>query len=177
MQTNTGVLLLNATFEPLRVVPVWRAIWMLLDEKAVTVNEAEGKDPIRSQHLEIPFPSVIRLVNYVHVPYKTRTRLNTRTVLARDNKECCYCGGPADTMDHIHPTSRGGRHVWTNVVAACSRCNSVKSDSLLSDLQAETKKGQSWKMRYQPTIPPDRYWLVVGMGERDVWNQYVMPVT
>lgn len=165
MDTNTGVLLLNATFEPLRVVPVWRAVWLLVDEKAVVVNEAANRAPIRSQHLEIPFPSVIRLVNYVHVPYKTRTRLNTRTVLSRDDMECCYCGNRADTMDHIHPTSRGGQHVWTNVVAACSRCNSKKSDHLLEEL--------GWKMRYQPTIPPDQYWLVVGKAERTVWNQYI----
>lgn len=165
MDTNAGVLLLNATFEPLRVVPAWRAIWLIVDEKAVVMEVAQAKTPIRSQHLEIPFPSVIRLRNYVHVPYKTRTRLNTRTVVARDNRECCYCGSYADTMDHIHPTSRGGEHVWTNVVAACTRCNSNKSDKLLADI--------GWEMRYQPTIPPDQYWLVVGMAEREVWNTYI----
>lgn len=167
METNTGVLLLNATFEPLRVLPVWRALWLIVDDKAEIVNEAEGREPIRSQYLEIPFPSVIRLVRYVHVPYKGRTRLNTRTVLARDDKECCYCGGVADTMDHIHPTSRGGENVWTNVVAACSRCNTRKSDRLLEEID--------WEMRYQPTIPPDQYWLIVGIREREVWNQYVLP--
>jgi len=165
MDTNTGVLLLNATFEPLRVLPIWRAVWLLVDGKAVTVNVSEEKPPIRSQYLEIPFPSVIRLRNYVHVPYKSRTRLNTRTVIARDNKECCYCGGLADTVDHILPTSRGGQNVWTNVVAACRRCNSTKSDKLLDEI--------GWTLRYPPTIPPDQYWLIVSTSEREVWNQYM----
>ncbi len=164
---NTGVLLLNATFEPLRVISLWRAVCLLVADRAVTTDVVKDKGPIRSQFLEIPFPSVIRLVKYVHAPHRTRTRLTTRTVVARDNQECCYCGGHADTMDHIHPLSRGGSNRWTNVVAACSRCNSTKSDRLLSEL--------NWEMRYQPTIPPDQYWLTVSLSEREVWNQYVIP--
>ncbi len=165
MNQNAGVLLLNATFEPLRVVSLWRAVCMLVEDKAVVVHEAEDKGPIRSQFLQIPFPSVIRLREYVHVPYKTKTRLNTRTVLARDNRECCYCGGEADTIDHVHPTSKGGENKWTNVVAACARCNSKKSDTLLSEL--------GWEMRYQPTVPPSHHWLNVRKRDRDTWNQYV----
>ena len=165
MNQNTGVLLLNATYQPLRVVSLWRAVCLIVDNKAMIVHEDDSKGPIRSQHLAIPFPSVIRLNNYVNVPYRNKVRLNTRTVLARDNKECCYCGGVADTIDHVHPTSKGGQNVWTNVVAACGRCNSTKSDKLLEEL--------GWEMRYQPTIPATHHWLSVGTSQRDTWNQYV----
>lgn len=165
MNQNTGVLLLNASFEPLRVVSLWRAVCLVVDDRAVVVHEAEGKGPIRSQYLSIPFPSVVRLRTYVRVPYKTKTRLNTRSVVARDNKECCYCGGFADTIDHVIPTSRGGGHKWTNVVAACSRCNSTKSDKLLEEI--------GWTMRYEPTIPPPHHWVTASKTERHVWNQYV----
>lgn len=169
MNINRGVLLLNATYEPLRVVSLWRAVCMIVGDQALIEHEADDEGPIRSQHLSIPCPSVIRLRHYVHVPYKTRTRLNTRTVVARDNKECCYCGGKADTIDHVIPTSRGGQHVWTNVVAACGRCNGYKSDKLLEEI--------GWEMRYQPTIPPPHHWVTVSRTERDVWNQYVPELT
>jgi 5-methylcytosine-specific restriction endonuclease McrA len=39
---------------------------------------------------------------------------------------CAYCASPATTIDHVVPTSRGGRHDRTNLVPACRRCNSAK---------------------------------------------------
>ena len=47
-------------------------------------------------------------------------------VLARDGHRCGYCGGPASTVDHILPRSRGGRNTWTNTIAACDGCNQRK---------------------------------------------------
>lgn len=42
--------------------------------------------------------------------------------------KCAYCGGPAETWDHILPISRGGRTTPGNVVSACYSCNSSKKD-------------------------------------------------
>ena len=39
-----------------------------------------------------------------------------------------YCGGKAETVDHIVPRSRGGLLTWENAVAACLRCNHRKAD-------------------------------------------------
>jgi DNA-binding transcriptional regulator YiaG len=39
---------------------------------------------------------------------------------------CAYCGGAADTVDHIEPRSGGGPNGWANLTAACRRCNSRK---------------------------------------------------
>lgn len=39
---------------------------------------------------------------------------------------CAYCGGQADTLDHIRPVARGGPTVRTNLVPACQRCNYAK---------------------------------------------------
>lgn len=161
---TAGVLLLNASFEPLRVISLFRAVCLIVDERAEIVDSVEGEF-IRSPSVQIPHPSVVRLKRYVKVPFRRRTALNTRTVLARDRHECCYCGGKANTIDHIHPTSRGGENTWDNVVAACERCNTTKSDRTLDEL--------GWTMRYQPTIPPDKYWLVVGWTEREQWNTYI----
>lgn len=165
MNRNTGVLMLNVSFEPLTVIPLDEAICKIVTDEATILHEDETKGPIRSQYLTLPFPSVIRLNHYVRPERKSGTRLNTRTVVARDNGECCYCEDrPGDTIDHVHPTSRGGKNVWTNVVAACSRCNSIKSDKTLEEL--------GWTMRFEPTIPAQHHWLTVGHGQRSTWNQY-----
>ena len=167
---NTGVLLLNATFQPLCVVPLGRAICLIVMEEALILEEAEGKEPVRSQYLNVPFPSVIRMREFRNVPFQAqRTRLNTRMVLSRDDYQCCYCEEEADTIDHVYPTSRGGKNQWTNVVAACVRCNTTKSDRLLEEL--------GWEMRFQPTIPPGQHWLNVGMSERKQWNKYLPKVS
>nr|WP_307720755.1 HNH endonuclease [Cellulomonas biazotea] len=53
--------------------------------------------------------------------------------------------GGADTVDHVHPRSRGGRHEWTNVVAACVRCNHRKADRLLHEI--------GWELPFAPRAP------------------------
>lgn len=49
----------------------------------------------------------------------------------RDRMICAYCGEkirPGDlTRDHVHPRARGGKDVWTNVVAAHRSCNMRKA--------------------------------------------------
>ncbi len=53
-------------------------------------------------------------------------------VLTRDGWVCAYCGSPeATTVDHIVPKSAGGKDVEGNLVAACRRCNGLKSDKPL----------------------------------------------
>jgi 5-methylcytosine-specific restriction endonuclease McrA len=56
--------------------------------------------------------------------------LNNTTLFKRDANVCLYCGlrfSKSDlTRDHITPISRGGQDIWTNVVAACRRCNNHK---------------------------------------------------
>ena len=103
------VLVLNATFEPLSVVSVRRAVVLLLKEKAEIVEAAEAE--LRSEHLSIPTPLVIRLVYYVRIPYRVSIPLTRRTVLARDHYACQYCGKQPPrkelTVDHILPRSRG----------------------------------------------------------------------
>jgi 5-methylcytosine-specific restriction endonuclease McrA len=71
---------------------------------------------------------VVRLRYVVKVPYHRRTALSRRAVFARDNHSCQYCGGHADSIDHVLPRSRGGDHSWENVAAACRSCNLRKRD-------------------------------------------------
>lgn len=52
-------------------------------------------------------------------------------VLRRDNYTCRYCGGTPPnvtlTVDHVTPVTLGGSDDPSNLVAACSACNSGKS--------------------------------------------------
>lgn len=63
--------------------------------------------------------------------YKPPALTNT-SLFQRDRNVCAYCGGLFThhdlTRDHIHPTSKGGKDVWMNVVTSCKVCNSLKGD-------------------------------------------------
>jgi 5-methylcytosine-specific restriction endonuclease McrA len=124
----SSVLVLNATYEPLNVVSLRRAIILLLKDKAEVLEATEQR--IHSAGLSVPVPLVIRLVYYVRVPSKMDIPLSRRTVMLRDNYTCQYCGAqPAKaslTIDHIIPKVRHGATNWENVVCACKPCNQRK---------------------------------------------------
>jgi len=67
--------------------------------------------------------------------------LTNNLLFARDQHLCMYCGERYSSRDlsrdHIVPTSRGGKDVWTNCVTACRRCNNRKGNSLLEDTNLE----------------------------------------
>jgi len=119
-------LVLNASYEPLSVVPARRAACLVLAEKAELV-ECDGL-LIRSASLTLASPLVIRLRYMVKVPYRRKASLSRRGVFARDDYRCQYCGAHADSIDHVTPRSRGGQHEWENVAAACRPCNLAKRD-------------------------------------------------
>jgi 5-methylcytosine-specific restriction endonuclease McrA len=160
----SGALVLNATYEPLCVVPLRRAVVLVLAEKAFVVEAGDGM--MRSARTSIPVPAVVRLAHYVRVPYRREVPLTRRAVLARDGHACVYCGVRADTIDHVRPRSRGGQHVWTNVVAACARCNHRKGDRLVGEL--------GWHLPAPPQQPPATVAVVLGWARRDpAWQRYL----
>ena len=160
----SGALVLNATYEPLCVVPLRRAVVLVLAEKAVVVESGEGV--MRSERQSIQVPTVVRLSRYVRVPYRREVPLTRRAVLDRDQHSCVYCGSRADTIDHVRPRARGGEHSWTNVVAACARCNHRKGDRLLHEL--------GWQLPIAPVQPPATVAVVLGWTKRDpAWGRYL----
>lgn len=66
------------------------------------------------------------------IPGSVWRRLRDR-VVARDGGRCQYHDGPGTTGDHVVPTSKGGSNAETNLVAACSPCNTSKGDRTLSE--------------------------------------------
>ncbi len=123
------VLVLNATFEPINVTAVRRALVLLL--KGVAQAEEHNHAEVHSPSKALKVPSVIRLLAYRHIPQQTRA-LSRKNILLRDRNTCQFCGSmfPAAelTLDHVVPRSRGGHSSWENLVACCYRCNNRKGD-------------------------------------------------
>jgi 5-methylcytosine-specific restriction endonuclease McrA len=124
------VLVLNATYEPINVCTVRRAVVLMLKEKAELVEHADWR--LRSESSSVARPVVIRLVSYVRVPRDAhRRKITRRAVFARDGWACQYCGASSNlTVDHVIPRSKGGSSSWENIVASCAPCNRRKGDRL-----------------------------------------------
>jgi 5-methylcytosine-specific restriction endonuclease McrA len=161
------VLVLNVTYEPLSVIPVSRAIHLLLANRAELIES--GDTLLRSVNLELPIPVVIRLLNYVRVPHNLPLPLSRRALLLRDAYTCQYCGEQPGrenlTIDHVIPRSRGGRTEWENVVAACAPCNRRKSN--------RTPDEASMKLNKLPHRP--RFWAMalLTMANNETWRKYL----
>ena len=124
------MLVLNATYEPINVCSVRRAVVLLLKERAELVERSRSL--LRSERSSVARPVVVRLVNYVKVPRDTsRRKITRRAVFARDGWACQYCGNRSNlTVDHVIPRSRGGESTWENIVASCAPCNRRKGNLL-----------------------------------------------
>ena len=165
--SQSRVLVLNATYEPISFVSLKRAVVLLLKEKAEVIEETVERK-LRAEHRSFPYPLVIRLVSYVSLPRWANIPLTRRTLLSRDGYTCQYCGTTDSplTIDHIVPRSRGGKSEWTNVVAACGPCNRKKGNRSL----AETRM----VLRSRPTRPA--YMAVVLLGQakgNETWTRYI----
>jgi 5-methylcytosine-specific restriction endonuclease McrA len=114
--------------------------------------------------VRIDAPSVLRLRQFVRVPYRHEAPLTRRAVFARDEWACQYCGATAENLDHVIPRSRGGTHTWDNVVAACRRCNSRKENRLIEDA--------GLRLARRPTAPRDGFRLSLGRLEPE-WEPYL----
>jgi hypothetical protein len=78
-----------------------------------------------------------------------RVPLSRTMVFARDRHVCAYCGGRFGQntleMEHVTPSSRGGRSVWQNVVSACRTCNQRKGN--------RTPEAAGMPLLYVPYVP------------------------
>jgi 5-methylcytosine-specific restriction endonuclease McrA len=164
---NEPVLVLNANFEPINVCSMRRAIGLILGEKAAMV--VNGRGHIRTINLQLPRPSVIRLEYMIHRP-RPRVKLTRREVFRRDNYTCQYCGRrdiPL-TVDHITPKRLGGKHIWTNVVAACPSCNHRKGGRRLKEVHMN--------LLHAPKEPPANALYLYGshLRENGEWEQFII---
>ena len=160
------MLVLNATYEPINVCTVRRAVVLLLKEKAEVVEQTERE--LHSANSTLTRPAVIRLVTYVKVPRDThRRKITRRAVFARDGWTCQYCGCRTQlTVDHVVPRSKGGGSTWDNIVAACAPCNRRKGDAL--------PRQAGMKLARSPRTPnADIFIQVASPRIPTTWKQYL----
>ena len=143
-----SVLLLNASYEPLRIISWQRAICLQLAERADLIESVDDRVLHTSGGAEFPFPAVIRLRDMIIVPFRKGIAPITRRALTHRDQGACQKSGCAKrgaTMDHLLPRSRGGRHNWHNVVLMCAEHNSAKSDRTIDEL--------GWTLKSTPRAP------------------------
>jgi 5-methylcytosine-specific restriction endonuclease McrA len=122
-------LLLNATWEPLKVVNWQKALTLWCQGKVEVVASYDRE--VRSVSLSFRLPSVIRLLRRIRIRRAIDdVPFSRANIYARDHCTCQYCGSrfpAADlTFDHVIPVAQGGRKNWDNIVAACVTCNRRK---------------------------------------------------
>ncbi|HEY3312105.1 MAG TPA: HNH endonuclease [Anaerolineales bacterium] len=163
---DTLVLVLNSNFEPLNVCTTRRAIGMMLEGRAALI--ANGRGEIKTVSHAYPLPSVIRLAHMVQRP-RPHVKLTRREVFRRDNYTCQYCGRkvPNLTIDHVLPRHLGGKHVWTNVVTACSTCNHQKGGRKL-----EESRVRLLTIPHEPH-PSARYLFGQHLMDNQEWEPFI----
>ncbi len=159
------VLVLNATYEPINVCSLQRAVVLVLKNKAEVLERAARK--LRSAAADHAYPLVIRLVYFVRVPRNESRKISRRAVFARDGYECQYCGAASHlTMDHVIPRSRGGGSSWDNVVTSCAPCNLRKGNRLPHEINMHP--------RTTPRPPrPDVFISVAAPRQPNAWLPYL----
>ncbi len=163
------VLVLNATFEPINVTAVRRAMVLML--KGVAQVEELNHAEVHSPSKTLKVPSVIRLIAYRHIPQQSRA-LSRKNILLRDRNTCQFCGQalPSSelTLDHVMPRSRGGRSSWENLVACCYQCNNNKGD------RTPEEAGLKLQKRPRPFTLHTSRQLMRLIGHKDEkWRKYL----
>jgi len=174
-----NVLLLNADWTPIQVLPWERATCLVLDDKVMVIADYEGRQ-IRSPGFSMPWPAVVTLRKYVRI--QLNVGMTRRNVLARDRFSCQYCGlTPRSsrgrplvedlTVDHVVPRcqsregfvvlpwngKRVGVSSWENMVASCVRCNQRKG--------ARTPSEANMPLRAQPSTPSYAKMVAIALSE------------
>lgn len=169
-----AVLLLNASYEPLTIIPQRRAMSLLLRGRVDAATQETV--PIQGISASLQIPIVLRLRRYINVP-RRGARWSRRAVLQRDRFTCIYCGLKANdmqkgrlltkqdfTVDHLIPRSRGGQNTWGNTACACPVCNHRKGN--------RTPHEAGMVLRWEPKIP--RVGYLVASGEVPAaWKVYL----
>ncbi len=163
------VLLLNITYEPLKIINWKKAITLLILGKVEVLEEYRTE--VRSVSFTVRLPSVVRLLRMVKRP-RTPVKFSRQNIYARDKYRCQYCGQKFSseelTYDHVIPKSRGGRTEWSNIVTCCVDCNRKKG--------GKTPEEAGMKLIRKPIKPTWIPALRITIGFREVpqsWRDYL----
>lgn len=160
------VLVLNQDYQAIGVCSVERAFVLVYLRKAEMVERLAEK-VLHSVTREFAFPSIIRLYDYVRVPFR-RVSLSRANIFRRDAFQCVYCSSRQHlTLDHVVPRSVGGRDTWENLVTACQSCNTRKGN--------RTPEEAGMPMNRHP-FRPSYIMYLSNFSERvdEAWRPYLM---
>jgi 5-methylcytosine-specific restriction endonuclease McrA len=170
MEKQMKALALNKGYVPIRLVSPYEAVckiytgasvgivlidgemtelkWEAWFERSQTEDWPEDQWFLHSQQGRTAVPRVIRHLRYNMIP-KASVKLNRKNIYFRDAYKCYICGKDFDedelSIDHIIPSSRGGKREWTNLITCCKRHNREKGDKLLGEL--------GWKPKFMAYAP------------------------
>lgn len=171
MSEASRTLVLNSTYEPLKVISWERAITLLFLGKVELVRTYDRQ--IRSVSLRFHMPAVVRLLRFVRRK-RPEISFSRKNLFARDEHQCQYCGTrrehPELTYDHVLPRSQGGRTEWTNIVTCCVPCNRKKG--------GRTPEQAAMKLRRVPKRPdhlPGIVTVTIGINHApDSWRDFLV---
>ena len=162
------VLVLNSDYEPLNICTLRRAVSLVYLGKVDVLHE-DGKF-LNSVRTTFRAPSVVRLKIHVRRP-RPQLKLSRRSIFARDNYQCQYCGhrGNDLTVDHVVPKRLGGATTWENLVCSCRKCNTKKGDKTLAQV-GFSLQNQPRQPKYVPFISLTKF---ISGAQNEVWRDYL----
>lgn len=128
-------LVIDSSYVARSIISADRAFVISYKGNAEVISEYNESFKLVNPELDIKKPSIIRVYKYVNQPFQ-KVPFSRENVYKRDNYECVYCGcdnRKTLTLDHVHPTSKGGQNSFENVVTACRKCNGEKADLTLTE--------------------------------------------
>jgi 5-methylcytosine-specific restriction endonuclease McrA len=167
---SARTLLLNSTYEPLKVITWERAVTLLWLGKVEVIRHYERE--IRSVTFKIRMPAVVRLLRFIRRK-RPQVSFSRKNLFARDASSCQYCGqkhDPSDlTYDHVVPRSLGGKTDWTNIVTCCIACNRCKG--------GRTPEQAGMRLMRHPRRPerlPGVVAITIGLSSApDAWRDFL----
>lgn len=163
-------LLLNASYEPIKVIDWQRAMTLWYRGRAEIIHTHDRE--VRAVTFSFRLPSVVRLLRYVKIRRREHVTFTRANIYARDQRTCQYCGVrfPTEelTFDHVVPVAQGGTRSWDNIVAACVECNRAKGD--------RTPEQAGMRLLKRPTRPGPTVLLRLTVGLQTVpesWRDFL----
>lgn len=157
----------------------WRRAFSLMMKNKIEVLKESSKVISTCEGI-FKVPSIVRLIKTVRILYKKEVPFSKKNVFIRDEFTCQYCGvklAPSKvsdltirpTLDHVMPSSRGGKSTWENSVCSCMRCNSRKGDKTPSEAGLFLKI-KPWKPTISEFLKIQMKFKDIDKILSDLWN-------
>jgi 5-methylcytosine-specific restriction endonuclease McrA len=169
-------LVLNATYEVMKIVSWKQAIKLYFREKVDIVEEYDHN--VLTPTLIMRIPAVVKYRQVINLKRYINVKFGRISVYTRDNFTCQYCHHKflkaRLTLDHVMPKSRGGTSSWINCVTCCKECNVRKAD--------RTPKEANMKLYKEPCQPNQTEAFVLAATTNtnlmpEAWKNYSWPDT